>query len=158
METTVVERKEDADFLFEVYASSRVEEMSLWGWTNEQQAQFLRMQHEAQQRFYQQQYPDLQYHIIWDDGKKTGRVAIGRMEEELVLVDIILLPEFQNRGLGSTILQQLKREAMDNDMSIRLSVLTNSRAQQFYERFGFQVFLETGIYSSMKFTREGEGL
>lgn len=54
METTVVERKEDADFLFEVYASSRVEEMSLWGWTNEQQAQFLRMQHEAQQRFYQQ--------------------------------------------------------------------------------------------------------
>lgn len=100
----------------------------------------------------------MQYHIICDDGKKTGRVAIGRMEEELVLVDIILLPEFQNRGLGSTILQQLKREAMDNDMSIRLSVLTNSRAQQFYERFGFQVFLETGIYSSMKFTREGEGL
>lgn len=158
METNMAKIKEDADFLFEVYVSSRVAEMSLWGWTNEQKTQFLRMQHEAQQRFYQQQYPYLQYHIIWDDGKKAGRVAIGQIEEELVLVDIILLPEFQNRGLGSTILQQLKREAMDNDKSIRLSVLTNSRAQQLYERLGFQVFLENGIYSSMRFTKEGEVL
>lgn len=150
MKIRLAEFKEDVDFLFEVYASSRAEEMSLWGWTDEQQLQFLRMQHDAQQRSYRQHYPALQYSIILTDEEKAGRVAIVQLEEELVLVDIILLPQFQNMGVGSWILRELQRDAVDKKMPIRLNVRTDSRAQQLYERFGFQAVADSGVYVMMK--------
>ena len=150
MEIRLTEGEEDKEFLFRVYSSSREEEMSLWGWFDDQKQQFLYMQHEAQQRFYRQQYPKLRYQIILVDGEKAGRVAIVEMEKEFVLVDIILLPEYQNRGIGTWFLQKLQGEALDKNMSVRLSVLNDSRARALYERFGFRAIEDSDVYTIMK--------
>lgn len=150
MQTSLVESKEDEVFLFEVYASSRVAEISLWGWTDEQQQQFLRMQYEAQQRYYLQQYSKLRYSIILFEGKRVGRIAVVRQAREWIIVDIILLPEFQNRGLGSSLMRELQREAVNKNTPIRLSVFADSPAQQFYERLGFLPVAGNGVYIIMK--------
>ena len=142
--------REDELFLFEVYASSRSEEISLWGWDQGQQLQFLRMQHAAQQGFYRQQYPKLQYQIIMDAGISAGRMATVQIDAELVLVDIILLPEFQGKGLGTAILMALQEQAAKQKILLRLSVLTDSRARQLYERLGFQAVVNGGMYTIMK--------
>ena len=150
MKIHLAELQDDGEFLFKVYASSRAEEIGPWGWTKEQQLQFLRMQHVAQQEAYQRQYPGLQYKIIFQYENKVGRVAISELNEELVLVDIILLPEFQHKGIGSWIVGELQQEAVQKKKLIRLNVLANSQAQQLYERFGFQVVANGEVYSSMK--------
>ena len=152
MKTRLAEGEEDKEFLFSVYAGSREEEMSLWGWLEDQKKQFLYMQHEAQQRFYQQQYPELRYEIILVDEKRAGRVAVVQMEEELVLVDIILSAEYQNRGIGTCFLRNLQCRASEKDMSVRLSVLNDSRAKKFYEQLGFRVIGESNIYTMMKWS------
>ncbi|WP_157276834.1 hypothetical protein [Paenibacillus sp. Soil766] len=43
-------RPEDESFLYEVYASTRVEELALTGWLEHEVDKFLRMQYEIQQR------------------------------------------------------------------------------------------------------------
>ncbi|MCE5286177.1 MAG: GNAT family N-acetyltransferase [Pelosinus sp.] len=145
-----LETAKDAAFLFRVYVSSREQEISLWGWTKEQQMQFLRMQHEAQQRFYHQKYPDLEYSLIIVDGQKAGRVGIAQLNEEFVLVDIIVLPVLQSKGIGSKILQELQIKAQRKNMYVGLSVLNGNPAERLYKRFGFQVVSNNGVYTMMK--------
>lgn len=156
MDFELTQLTEKEEFSFEVYASSRMTELSGWGWTGEQQLQFLEMQHRAQQQCYRQQYPTLQYNIIWNRGKRTGRLATAQLAEELVLVDIILLPEFQNKGLGSYVLQYLQDEATMKNMPLRLCVLTDSPATKLYERVGFKMIDCRGPYSTMKWFPTGQ--
>ena len=49
---------DDYDFLVEVYASTRAEELALVPWTIEQQQAFVRSQFAAQQDHYAKKYPD----------------------------------------------------------------------------------------------------
>jgi GNAT superfamily N-acetyltransferase len=51
--------------------------------------------------------------------QKADRVAVMQLADELVVVDIVLLPEFQNRGIGSQILKNLQYEAGRKNLSIR---------------------------------------
>jgi hypothetical protein len=48
----------DEPFLFRVYAGTREEELSLTGWDDAVKATFLRMQSQAQSRFYLARFPD----------------------------------------------------------------------------------------------------
>ena len=61
-------RPEDEPFLFELYASTRGDEMALVGWDKAQQEAFLRMQFNAQRSSYAMQFPNADYRIIAHDG------------------------------------------------------------------------------------------
>lgn len=160
MEISLAEAN-DQEFLFKVYASSRAAEIAAWGWTTEQKTQFLDMQHKAQQRFYHEQYPSLKYSIILAGQQKCGRIAVVQLADQFVLVDIALLPEFQNKGIGSQILKRLQGAASREELPICLSVLNGSKARQLYNRFGFAAVSDDGVYTAMKWipanreTKEG---
>jgi hypothetical protein len=64
---------EDEAFLFELYASTRADEMALVGWDKAQQESFLRMQFNAQRSSYASQFPTADYRIIVHDGRMAGR-------------------------------------------------------------------------------------
>ena len=58
-------REDDLEFLCELYASTRADEMALLiDWSQEQKQAFLRQQFEAQHGYYQQQYPAARYDVI----------------------------------------------------------------------------------------------
>jgi GNAT superfamily N-acetyltransferase len=146
----MVESVDHDEFSFIVYASSRAEELALWNWDKDRQEHFLRMQYNAQQQFYRQQYPELRYNIILWERQKAGQVAVVRRAGVIFLVDFVLLPEFQNKGIGSWILSKLQSEAARKKGSIYLSVITDSRARRLYERFGFLPIGDKGLYTGMK--------
>ncbi len=54
------------------------------------------------------------------------------------LEEIQLLPEYQSKGIGSTIIKQLIQEAQQLELALRLQVLKKNRAQQLYLRLGFK--------------------
>ena len=93
----------DEEFLFNVYASTRIDEMSLVAWGDSQKETFLRMQFHAQRRQYQLTYPDAINQIIEFNGIPTGRLIVDRSANETILVDIALLPDFRNLGLGTSL-------------------------------------------------------
>jgi len=156
METRQAIPREDDLFLFEVYASSRQAEMALWGWEEEAQRQFLQMQHSCQQRSYQMQYGNLECRIILLDGIKVGRILTAVTEEEMVLVDITLLANFQGQGIGTTLIDQLQQKAAKAGLSVRLSVFDGNPAQQLYERMGFCSIAKAEPYTVMKWTKSEE--
>lgn len=148
----------DEEFLLGVYASTREEELAQVAWPPEQKMAFLRSQFEAQRREYTARYPDAQYDVILLDGRPAGRLWVGRDEEQIRLLDIALLPEAQNRGVGALIVRGLIDEAARTGRALRHMVfMMNVGARRFYERLGFVVFEEVGAYHHMEWRPAGAG-
>lgn len=142
---------DDEEFLLAVYASTRADELAQIAWSEEQKAAFVRMQFDAQRRDYDARYPNSEYDVIMLDARPVGRLWIGRDEEQIRLLDIALLPEAQNRGVGGALLRRLIAEARQTGKKLRHMVFVlNPDAQRFYERLGFRVFEEVGAYRHME--------
>ena len=140
----------DDDFLYRVYASTRMDEMALVDWADEQKEAFLQMQFQAQTKHYRLQYPNAEYQIIQrQDGLPIGRLIVDRSRGSILLMDIALLPEFRNAGIGTTIMQDLMAEAALKNRSILLHVEVFNPAMKLYERLGFVKSSEQGIYHEM---------
>ncbi len=141
---------EDELFLYELYAETRKDELSVLGWDKLQQDAFLHMQFHAQQRSYRAQYADLDQRIIYQDNQRIGQVSTVDTLQALLLVDLVLLPQHRNQGHGTELLAELKETARSQSKSVRLHVLQKNPAQRLYARLGFQVTGEQFPYVSME--------
>ena len=142
---------EDEPFLFEVYASTRLDEVAAWGWNAAQQQAFLRMQFSAQQRTYPLESLQDDHWIILLNERRIGRIIIFRTDDELRLADIALLPEYRNAGIGTLLIQDLLAEAAAVGKPVRLRVLqSNSAAARLYERLGFVKIGESDSHFQME--------
>ena len=151
---TVVATTEEEDFRFQVYASTRQEEVAAWGWEVTQQEAFLRMQFEMQQKSYQLQYPDANYQIIIADGEPIGHMLLVHRDDKIILADLALLPSSRGRGIGSRIIRQLQMQAEQLSKTIRLHVMITNEARHLYERLGFQAIGENGLHLEMEWKSE----
>lgn len=142
----------DLPFLFEVYASTRLAELAPFGWSADQQATFLAQQFEAQHHHYQAHYLNAEFLVILLDNQSIGRLYINRASDELRIVDIALLPDYRNNGIGSYLLQALLAEATQAGKPVRLHVEKFNSAMRLYERLGFQVIEDRGVYWFMERT------
>ena len=71
------------------------------------------------------------------------------------MLDIAILPEFQNRGVGTALLHWLIAEAKAEHKVLRHMVFVlNHDAQRFYGRLGFVEFEEVGAYKHMEWRSE----
>ena len=130
------EQPPDEAFLFELYASTRQAELDAWGWPPEMRQAFLTMQFKASQGR-RQMFPDAEFQIVLLDGFSAGRMIVHRTREALLLVDIALLPQHRNAGIGTALLRRILGEAAGSKKPLRLQVLKNNRAERFYQRLGF---------------------
>src|SRR5678816_592242 len=74
--------------------------------------------------------------------------------ERIRLLDIALLPEFQNRGVGTALLERLKSEAQNAGKALRHMVFVlNNNADRFYERLGFKQIEDFGAYKHMEWRK-----
>ena len=135
----------DEEFLFGVYLSTRADELAQVEWAEGQKELFARWQFQLQRREYEARFPDAEYSVIVVDEEPAGRVWVGRDAEQIRLLDIALLPRFQNRGAGTLILKHLMDEAAQAGKALRHMVFVlNNDAHRFYERLGFAVIEEFG--------------
>jgi ribosomal protein S18 acetylase RimI-like enzyme len=141
----------DEPFLFEVYSSTRADEMAAWGWNAAQQEAFLRLQFNGQQGFYRMQYPGAEHRIILFNAQPVGRMIVIRSDEEVRLADIVVLPQYRNRGIGASLIKDLCAEAEGKGLPVRLQVLkSNHDAARLYERMGFSTVTENDTHLQMQ--------
>lgn len=150
------EAPEDERFQFELYATTRQDELEAWGWPAEMKRSFLEMQFKAQQG-YRTMFPRAEFQIIQRDGQSIGQLIINRAEGEFRLVDIALLPEQRGAGLGAELIKALLREAKAAGKPVRLTVLKGHRAARFYHRLGFKKTGESELHDELEW-RAGPGL
>ena len=151
------EQPEDEPLLFELYASTRQEEMDAVNWPAEMRAAFLTMQFKAQRAGYAGMFPNGNFQMIMRNGVAIGRMVVDRAANEIRLVDLVIATEQRNAGIGTELISVLIREARDTQKPLRLSVIQGSRAIRLYDRLGFRKTGDTGIHDEMEwFARENE--
>ena len=141
----------DDQFLLELYRSTRADELGQVEWEEGQKELFVRWQFDMQRREYDARFPAARYQLILIDGDLAGRIWVGEDEEQIRLLDIALLPQFQKRGAGTILLKRLMKEAASARKLLRHMVFVlNNDAHRFYERLGFVVIEDLGAYKHME--------
>ncbi len=147
---------DDEVFLLSVYDSTRADELSQAEWQEGQKELFVKWQFNLQRREYDARFPDADYYVILIDDHPAGRIWIGRDSEQIRLLDIALLPAFQNRGAGTILLRRLIDESKQSGKPLRHMVFVlNNDAHRFYERLGFVIIEDLGAYKHMEWRAAG---
>ena len=137
---------DDYDFLVGVYGSTRAEELALVPWTDEQRNLFVRSQFDAQQDHYLKTYPGASHDIILADGRPVGRLYVARLEQEIRIIDITLLPAERNAGIGSYLITQLLDDAKRAGKITRIYVEEFNPSLRLFQRLGFLPSEQHGIH------------
>jgi ribosomal protein S18 acetylase RimI-like enzyme len=143
-------RETDRDFLAGVYFSTREEELAPVPWSPDEKAAFLAQQFEAQSLHYARHYADASTDVIVVDGEPAGRLMVMRWEDEILIVDIALLPEHRSRGIGTRLLRPLIEEASHRGVPLTIHVERMNPALSLYRRLGFEEVGDEGIYLTMR--------
>ena len=137
-------RPDDEPFLYELYCSTRTEDLPVSGLDPAARESLLKMQFMAQRDGYLVEYTWADHQIILLNDRPVGRVIVERTGKEHRGIDIALLPEFRNAGIGAGIIQGLLSEAGDAGKPFRIEVLKYNRAIRLYQRLGFVAVGDTG--------------
>jgi ribosomal protein S18 acetylase RimI-like enzyme len=131
--------------LYKVFRACRAGEFRQLGLDDATLESLLQMQHAAQLRQYASAYPQAECRIIEVDGVPVGSLTCDE-GEALRLIDIAILPEWQNQGIGSSVIRQL----MASGKAIDLNVASTNRARHLYERLGFTKVASDDMYIQMR--------
>jgi len=137
---------EDDDFLLAVYASTRADEMALVPWSDQQREAFIRSQLSAQLDHYSKKYPAANHDVILSNGRQVGRLYVARLDHEIRIVDITLLPADRNVGIGSYLIERLLDEARRGGKVTRIYVEEFNPSLSLFRRFGFSLKEQHGIH------------
>jgi len=140
----------DLDFLGQLYASTREQEMAGSGWPLEAIAEFLAEQFGLQHRYYRSLYADGEFLMVERVGWPIGRLYLQWCAQHLQLIDITLLAQVRGCGIGKALLGVLMAQADARGLATVLHVEVNNPVRHWYSREGFGVIAENGIYLKMQ--------
>lgn len=143
---------QDLDFQRSLYADTRSDEMALVDWSDEQKKSFLHQQFEAQTKHYQNYYPDAVTQIILLNQNIIGRFIRWDTQDYILIVDIALLFEYRNMGIGTILVKDLMNEANSLNLPIILRVEIFNPAIRLYQRLGFVKSRLLEVYQEMVWT------
>lgn len=128
---------DDEAFITEAYGSTREQELSVVPWSPAQKMAFIKMQHDAQQSHYRKFYPGGEQSVILWQGQPVGRLYVARVEKQIRILDITVLPRHRNRGIGSQIIRELMAEGEKAGKPVAIMVESYNPSLRLFERLGF---------------------
>ena len=144
----------DLEFLQRVYASSRAEELKQVPWSDAEKTAFTNSQFALQRYHYREYYPGATFDVIELASQAIGRMYVYRASDHFNLMEITVLPEFQRQGIAGKLVADLMLEARAAKLPINLHVEQFNPAKNWYERLGFQIIEDTGMYLKMQWLPE----
>ena len=129
----------DDVFLYDVFATTWESEVAAL--PNQNLAQHvLRIQHIAQERRFTSRYPGHERFVVLVGDQPAGRLYVHQHESTVHVVDLTLMPEHRNQGLGSQILRDVFDLAARADMTVTIRVgRRNRQATDLATALGFRL-------------------
>lgn len=137
---------DDRDFLLQVYASTREEELAQVPWSEGEKEAFLRHQFDAQDRHYREHYEGASFDVVELDGVPVGRLYVARWPDEIRIMELSLLPEHRGAGIGTRLVRSILDEATRAGVRTSVHVEHENPARRLYERLGFAHVADVGVY------------
>ncbi len=138
--TTRTATYDDKDFLWELkVASMRRYVEAVYGWDDA-----------IQYGFFEKGFHPEDIQIIQCDKLDMGMYELRERDEEWFLARIEILPAFQGRGIGTTVIQRMIGHVSKTGKPLRLQVFKVNPAQKLYERIGFLRTGETKTHITME--------
>ena len=108
-------------------------------WPEPMRSHLLGVQYEARRRA-RDAYPGSVSYIVQADGIDAGWIVVSEAPEQLRLVEIMVLPECRDKGIGSVAIAEALRIHQAKQKPVRLDVNPmNHGAIRLYERLGFRI-------------------
>lgn len=142
----------DEEFLVTLYLSTRQAELAHVPWSPEQKDAFVRAQFAAQNQHYVKEYPAASHDVICLGHAAVGRLYLARNADALHILDITILPERRNRGIGSTLLRRIMEEARTSGKPVTIYVESFNPSLQLFRRLGFEQISENGFHCLLRWT------
>jgi ribosomal protein S18 acetylase RimI-like enzyme len=140
----------DLPLSFYNYVTTRLDEMRQSGWQDEAIQHFLYAQAQTQHQYYMQHYQQTNYFIIIYQEQDVGRLYVDDVGPEIRIVDIALLPEYRNLGIGTALIHKLQAQGKQQQRNVSIHVEQHNPALSLYQRLGFKFVREVnGIYHLM---------
>jgi ribosomal protein S18 acetylase RimI-like enzyme len=108
------------------------------------------MQFRAQSMSINLDHPRAERKIVLVDDAPVGRLVVDASADEVEVIDIALLPQYRNHGIGTGVLRGVLAQADRIGRAARLHVEKQSRALHLYERLGFSISGDVGMYFAMR--------
>lgn len=105
-----------------------------------------------QRQYFKDNFSLINNFIIVENESYIGNFAFEETKERLFIKNIQLLPQFQGKGIGSQILQELIKSATLKKIPLELRVYKlNGKAKKLYEKLGFIISEETSTHFLMRY-------
>lgn len=127
--------EDDFNFLWQLHRNSLGPSITrIWGWDETWQLDY-----------FQERFDPSTRQIILYEGEKAGSLGVEWQEGALYIYYIAIVVEYQGRGIGTAIIEELIHQAGERGLPVTLSVLKGNPAKVLYERLGFVVTKEEDI-------------
>ncbi len=132
---------QDSEFAYGVKKTTLGEYVrQVWGWDEEEQ-----------RRMHQRRFVSQDFQVIVAAGVDAGILAVSHEPDCLRINQLVVLPEYQGKGVGTTCMTQVLDDATRRGLPVRLQVLkVNRQAPGFYRRLGFRIVGEDDIHIRME--------
>jgi N-acetylglutamate synthase-like GNAT family acetyltransferase len=104
------------------------------------------MQFQAQQHHYLTRFPDASYQVILRDDTPVGRIYVHKREDHIQILDVSILPEHRNAGIGTALISDVLVKAARLSVPVRIYVESFNRSLRLFERLGFSKVDESSIH------------
>lgn len=114
----------------------------IWGWDEE-----------FQNNYFKENFDEKNIQLIYQTGRVAGYLQSWQSQRKIALVNLLVLPQYQNLGIGTEIIKNLQEEAEKDFKQLELGVFkVNTSAKRLYERLGFKIFDESKTHFLMRYS------
>ncbi len=128
---------DDYEFIYEVIKITLKEYIEkIWGWNED-----------LEHLFFKEEMNEEEAYIIKVDNERVGYLSLAEQKNEIEIENFLLLPKFQNKGLGKDIMKDLIKKSKRKKKKIVLKTFKiNERANNFYRKLSFKLTGEDENY------------
>ena len=114
--------------------------------------QFGRWVEQEQDRYFTRGWTSSAFEIVLCAGMPCGYMCVEDRERDIMVRELVLLPAFQGRGIGSALLREVIERARRRHVPVRLGALHENRAINLYRRLGFHDLGRTETHILLEWT------
>ena len=101
-------------------------------------------------RLFQDCFVPEEYQIIEISQQLIGFIKIVNSTTDIYLAEIQILKEYQNMGIGTSLIRSIIARAKEHNLRVWLKVVKGNPAEQLYKRLGFIVSKESLTHKKMQ--------